>query len=280
MTGSSLMTARWILHGRAAVVACLLLSLAVLALAPDHGAASPWHGTPTAQILDKQRARNKALAPARAELARKRAERERGRAEAAKAPKAGDRKNSEPAKGGPPPVGDYGDATPLDLPDDVQAGSARAATGGGGSLGRLFVSLMVVVGLIYGLTALLRRMRNGATGGAGGRSQGLRAVASIPLGPNRSIHLVRAGQEYLLVGAAEHGVVPLRTYSEQEARDAGLLDLDRRNAAAAAAARQADAEPEADRGPRLAKAMATARAQNGAGWSRFVDDLRARTVRR
>jgi len=35
---------------------------------------------------------------------------------------------------------------------------------------------------------------------------------------------VRSGREYVLVGASEHGVTPIRTYSEEEARDAGLLD--------------------------------------------------------
>jgi flagellar protein FliO/FliZ len=38
------------------------------------------------------------------------------------------------------------------------------------------------------------------------------------------MHLVRAGQEIVLVGVAEHAVVPIRIYGEAEARAAGLLD--------------------------------------------------------
>jgi flagellar protein FliO/FliZ len=54
---------------------------------------------------------------------------------------------------------------------------------------------------------------------------GLSTEASMPLGPNRSVHLIRAGRELVLVGSAEHGIVPIRTYTEDEARDLGLLQL-------------------------------------------------------
>ncbi len=36
---------------------------------------------------------------------------------------------------------------------------------------------------------------------------------------------MRAGRDYLLVGSAEHGVAPIHRYTEQQAREAGLLDL-------------------------------------------------------
>jgi flagellar protein FliO/FliZ len=45
----------------------------------------------------------------------------------------------------------------------------------------------------------------------------------MPLGPNRSVHLIRAGRELVLVGSAEQGIVPIRTYTEDEARELGLL---------------------------------------------------------
>ena len=35
---------------------------------------------------------------------------------------------------------------------------------------------------------------------------------------------MRAGDELVLVGAGEHGVTPIRTYTEAEARALGLLD--------------------------------------------------------
>ena len=50
------------------------------------------------------------------------------------------------------------------------------------------------------------------------------SIATLPLGSNRSLHLVRAGADYLLVGSAEHGVAPIHRYTEQQAREAGLVD--------------------------------------------------------
>ena len=44
--------------------------------------------------------------------------------------------------------------------------------------------------------------------------------------PNRSVHLVRAGNDFVLLGAAEKGVTPIRTYTEYEAREAGLIGDD------------------------------------------------------
>ncbi len=46
----------------------------------------------------------------------------------------------------------------------------------------------------------------------------------MPLGPNRALHLVRAGREIVLLGTAEHTVSPIRRYSEDEARALGLID--------------------------------------------------------
>src|SRR5262249_59831077 len=56
-------------------------------------------------------------------------------------------------------------------------------------------------------------------------STGLTSIAALTLSSGRSVHLVRAGNDYLLLGSAEHGVMPIHRYSEEEARDAGLLDV-------------------------------------------------------
>ena len=52
---------------------------------------------------------------------------------------------------------------------------------------------------------------------------GLKTLATLPLGQNRAMHLVRAGDEVVLVGVGEGGVTPIRTYGENEARALGLL---------------------------------------------------------
>jgi flagellar protein FliO/FliZ len=114
----------------------------------------------------------------------------------------------------------YGENTPLNLPSSgTDAGSATS--GGGGSLVRTFVGLAVVIAVIYGLFWILRQVKAGREEKTVGK--GLQTAATVPLGPNRSLHLVRAGNELVLVGVAEQSVTPIRTYTEDEARAAGLL---------------------------------------------------------
>jgi flagellar protein FliO/FliZ len=113
-----------------------------------------------------------------------------------------------------------GENAPLDL----DSGGAQAAAGGGGSLVRTIVGLAIVLAVIYGLHWVLKQVKASREGRAAGG--GLVPVATLPLGSNRSLHVVRAGREVLVLGAAEHGVTPLRVYSETEARTAGLLDGD------------------------------------------------------
>ena len=119
-----------------------------------------------------------------------------------------------------------GENTPLNL-DDAQSGSPAekaAETGGGGGIARMVVGLALVLGVIYGLSWVLKQIKSSKEGEATGH--GMTQVSSLQLGPGRSVHLLRVGDELLLVGAAEKGVTPIRTYREQDARDAGLLGDD------------------------------------------------------
>jgi flagellar protein FliO/FliZ len=89
---------------------------------------------------------------------------------------------------------------------------------------RTIVGLAVVIGVIYGLYWILKQVKASREDTASG--SGLQTLATLPLGTNRSLHLVRAGEEIVLVGAGEHGVTPIRTYTEAEARSLGLLEED------------------------------------------------------
>ena len=113
-----------------------------------------------------------------------------------------------------------GERTPLNLSDD-SAVPAQAAGSTGGGLVRTIVGLAIVIGVIYGLYWILKQVKSAREDTASG--DGLKTLATLPLGANRSIHLVRAGHEIVLVGAGEHGVTPIRTYGEAEARALGLL---------------------------------------------------------
>jgi flagellar protein FliO/FliZ len=115
-----------------------------------------------------------------------------------------------------------GEETPLNLPASSSTPRASASPGpDGSSIVRTIVGLAVVIGVIYGLTWVLKQVKKSKSTGASG--SGLETLATLPLGTNRTLHLVRAGGEIVLIGAGEGGVTPIRTYSETEARDLGLL---------------------------------------------------------
>ena len=118
-----------------------------------------------------------------------------------------------------------GESTRLHI-DDAAPRAVRdsASSGTGSMLVRTIVGLAVVIGVIFGLHWILKQVKasreSRSTGG------GLHSIATLALGPGRSLHLVRAGTEIVLVGASENGVVPVRTYTEDEARRLGLLTRD------------------------------------------------------
>lgn len=112
------------------------------------------------------------------------------------------------------------ESTPVQLGTSTTP-AGDAGSGNGGSIVRTIVGLAIVIGVIYGVAWVLRQLKQSRQPRAVG---GLQAVASVPLGAGRTLQLVRAGNELVLVGVGEHGVTPVRTYSEQEARDAGLVD--------------------------------------------------------
>jgi len=112
--------------------------------------------------------------------------------------------------------------TPLHIA--TSAAKTHTSSGVGGSLLRTVFALIVVIAVIYGVTWVLRRMRRSQAAKATG--SGLASVATLPLGTNRSLHLVRAGADLILVGSSEHGVCAIRSYTEEDARSAGLLGED------------------------------------------------------
>jgi flagellar protein FliO/FliZ len=121
----------------------------------------------------------------------------------------------------PPLSGTYGEDKPLSLPVEAPKNLGDAGASGGGSLVRTFVGLAVVVAVIYGLYWVLRQVKSSREERTVGG--GLSSQAVVPLGPGRSLHLVRAGRELVLLGVAEHGVTPIRRYTETEAAELGLV---------------------------------------------------------
>jgi flagellar protein FliO/FliZ len=117
-----------------------------------------------------------------------------------------------------------GESTPVDLTGASDQGASHVVGSGGGSIVRTIVGLAIVIGVIYGVAWVLRQVKASRQPRATGA--GLAPLASVPLGSGRSVQLVRAGRDLVLLGVAEQGVVPIRTYTQDEARAAGLVDDD------------------------------------------------------
>jgi flagellar protein FliO/FliZ len=164
--------------------------------------------------------------------------------------------------GAAPALAANGEGTKLDLRDAPAAASGDAGASGG-SLVRTIVGLVVVIAVIYGLTWVLKQVKQSREASATGA--GLSTLATLPLGPNRSLHLVQAGDEVVLLGTGEGGVSTIRTYSAAEARALGMLD---------------DEPDAADRileGVRRARNTTSAPAATARAG--FVEELRRKTIR-
>ena len=149
-------------------------------------------------------------------------------------------------------LGATGENTPVNLNDAPAQSNKVPGASAGGSIVRTIVGLAIVIGVIYGLYWVLKQVKASKEEKASG--QGLSAISTLPLGPNRTLQLVRAGRELVLVGVSEHGVTPVRTYTEEEAEAVGLLDV------------EDDLDGDSPTG-------------SGGALRRVIDDLRRKTVR-
>jgi flagellar protein FliO/FliZ len=111
---------------------------------------------------------------------------------------------------------DDGESTPLHL---GHAPATHASSSGGSGIVRTIIALVVVVAVIYAVSRILRAVK--------GRDQrphgdGLKHLSTLPLGGGRSLALVRSGRDIVLVGIGEHGVTPIKSYTEAEAIANGI----------------------------------------------------------
>jgi flagellar protein FliO/FliZ len=114
-----------------------------------------------------------------------------------------------------------GESTPLHLTTSTGSTAHSASPTGGASIVRTIVGLAIVIAVIWGLAWILKQVKAGKDPHVS--SSGLASVAALTLGSGRTVHLVRAGNDYVLLGATEHGLAPIHRYTEEEAREAGLF---------------------------------------------------------
>ena len=171
------------------------------------------------------------------------------------------------------------DKTPLNL-GEASGGKSTALTGSsGGGLMRTIIGLVVVVLVIWGVAKVLRYVKASKEEKASGT--GLSSLATLPLGNNRAVHVVRVGSDILLLGSAEQQVSQLARYTEEEARERGLLDMGGNGRSKAALLRNVvarnGATAERETTPDGSTVHAASPMNAGGG---LVDQLRAWTVRK
>ncbi|MFC3609029.1 flagellar biosynthetic protein FliO [Stutzerimonas tarimensis] len=79
-----------------------------------------------------------------------------------------------------------------------------------GQLTRMLLGLLLVVGLIFGLGWMLRRMQQFKPGGG----QLIRTLAVQHLGPRDRLVLVQVGKEQILLGLSAGRITPLHVLTE------------------------------------------------------------------
>ena len=111
-----------------------------------------------------------------------------------------------------------GENTPVNL-GSSSLPTHTTSSSSGGSIIRTIVGLFIVIAVIYGVAWIMRQAKKGKTRATG---NGLSQLATLPLGNGRSVALVRAGTDVVLVGVSEHSVTPIRTYTEDEVITCGI----------------------------------------------------------
>jgi flagellar protein FliO/FliZ len=114
-------------------------------------------------------------------------------------------------------TGGFSEKNHINLPSTATHASSSSSLGD--SLVRTIIGLVIVIAVIWGVTWMFKQSR-GARNQASGT--GLQQVASLPLGTNRSVALVRVGDELHLLGVAEHGITGIRSFTEDEAYELGV----------------------------------------------------------
>lgn len=75
---------------------------------------------------------------------------------------------------------------------------------------KVFVALAFIVGLIFACSWLIRRM----SGGVGLNQKHIQVVSVMPLGTREKLMIVRAANDYMLLGVTPNGIQTLHHFDE------------------------------------------------------------------
>ncbi|MCI8210576.1 flagellar assembly protein FliO [Pseudomonas sp. S25] len=88
--------------------------------------------------------------------------------------------------------------------------NAALSSGMGGQIVQLLFGLLLVVGLIFALAWLMRRVQRGVPGNA----QVIELVGSRAIGPRDRLMLIQVGNEQILLGVTPGRITPLHVLSQ------------------------------------------------------------------
>jgi flagellar biogenesis protein FliO len=103
-----------------------------------------------------------------------------------------------------------GDRSPLHLGADSSSGAGVGA----GAAFRVIAGLAIVLAVVYGVYWLLKA---GARARRPAGAPDMRIVAQTTLAQGRAMHLVRVGDELILMATSENAVAPVRIYEGDKA---------------------------------------------------------------
>lgn len=156
--------------------------------------------------------------------------------------------------------------------DEEAAGAKREGSSGSGSIFRMIIGLVVVVGAIFGVHWLLKKWGTNRMQGVAGRAGIIDVVATTSLAQGRALHLVRIGDELVLVGATEQSITRI---GEFDATALGASSANAGNAEFQAMLTGAMLGSQ----PGVPVGMGGAGAGNDTFFKRFIDNLRMTTAR-
>lgn len=143
---------------------------------------------------------------------------------------------------------------------------------GGGSLLRFIFGLVVVLAVIYGVHWLLKKWGHSRLEGVAGRAGVIDVVATTALAQGRALHLVRVGDELVLVGATDQSITRI---GELDASALGAASADRGNGEFQAMLSGAMLSGQ----PGVPQGMGGTASANPPFIKRFLDNLRLSTAR-
>ncbi len=108
--------------------------------------------------------------------------------------------------------------------EPAQTGRAPVRSNGVGiwAFVQMFLVLALVIGSLYGVFALIKKFNKSSNL----QSPNLRVLASAGLGTGKAVHVIQAGSQAFLVGAAEQGVSLIAELGDKEYLDRLALEAE------------------------------------------------------